>query len=169
MPIGIIPVLRPWAAPPSQASRSGFNAYRHYPCVATEPIVALANVPYIVSMPIGIIPVLRRATRGRRGPCSLVSMPLGIIPVLRPATPRRSRRALSNFNAYRHYPCVATHDTTSGQWRQYIVSMPIGIIPVLRPHPPLRHRRRRAAVSMPIGIIPVLRLTGPDHSARTLQ
>ncbi len=64
----------------------------------------------VVSMPIGIIPMLR-PTRVREAHRQRlrVSMPIGIIPMLRrPTRSRATARRRRSFNAYRHYPYVET-------------------------------------------------------------
>ncbi len=133
MPIGIIPVLRPISVSDNHAQR------------------------LTVSMPIGIIPVLRH-----KGPCldgrgMTVSMPIGIIPVLRPSVGRDDEAARGRrFNAYRHYPCVATIDIC--------IRRPIALLfqclsalslccDAITGYPIPTF----AGISMPIGIIPVLR------------
>ncbi len=87
----------------------GFNAYRHYPYVETMIPAAAVEVfppsfnayrhyPYV------------ETSQGHRW-CSLllsVSMPIGIIPMLRPHHHYRERVRPYCFNAYRHYPYVET-------------------------------------------------------------
>ncbi len=85
MPIGIIPVLRR-------------SAGAHRRLLVTR-----------ISMPIGIIPVLRHGlTITGATPHPVISMPIGIIPVLRRIGSYEGVMGATNFNAYRHYPCVAT-------------------------------------------------------------
>ncbi len=86
-----------------------------------------------------------------------VSMPIGIIPVLRPTREVVSTDRLGGFNAYRHYPCVATRREAARRIMQQ------GSFNAYRHYPCVAtvyglHRSRPALlVSMPIGIIPVLR------------
>ncbi len=86
MPIGIIPMLRrvvDGLIMDGGNSYVSFNAYRYYPYVETHRHRVGRPTSKTVSMPIGIIPMLRPLLDAPDGAGRYVSMPIGIIPMLR--------------------------------------------------------------------------------------
>ncbi len=124
MPIGIIPMLRLPGLAHVRGDYPCFNAYRHYPYVETRDVQAHPD-PAVVSMPIGIIPLMFLYTD--------VSMPIGIIPMLR----RRLVQGPGAAHVRVSMPIGIL--PTLRLRRRYVrrpgrraVSMPIGILPTLR-------------------------------------